>query len=113
MPKYTLRFRAVNKDIFLNIKSGRKTVETRAASEKYRNIQSGDSVVLVCGKDRFQKKVKKAKIFTTVRSLLRSYNLKRIMSELNSEKEWQEELYKYPNYKEKIKKFGLIALELE
>ncbi|OGN02854.1 MAG: hypothetical protein A2657_02160 [Candidatus Yanofskybacteria bacterium RIFCSPHIGHO2_01_FULL_44_110b] len=86
MPKYTLRFRAVNKDIFLNIKSGRKTVETRAASEKYRNIQSGDSVVLVCGKDRFQKKVKKAKIFTTVRSLLRSYNLKRIMPELNSEK---------------------------
>jgi len=61
-------------------------VETRAASEKYRNIQSGDSVVLVCGKDRFQKKVKKAKIFTTVRSLLRSYNLKRIMPELNSEK---------------------------
>ena len=33
-----------------------------------------------------EKKVKKAKIFTTVRSLLRSYNLKRIMPELNSEK---------------------------
>lgn len=112
MNKYTLRFKAVNKDIFLDIKSGKKTVETRAATEKYKNIKDGDILVLVCGKERFEKEIKKAKVFKTIRALLRAYNLKRIMPELNSEKELEAAYYSYPNYKEKIKKFGLIALEL-
>ncbi len=42
------RFRTINKDIFEAIKSGKKKVETRAATEKYRNIKAGDTVKLVC-----------------------------------------------------------------
>lgn len=57
MNKYTLRFRAANKDIFLDIKSGKKTVETRAATVKYQDIKDGDLIILVCGKDRFEKTV--------------------------------------------------------
>ncbi len=113
MKKYTLRFRAVNKDIFLDIKTGKKTVETRAASEKYSDIKDGDLIILVCGKDRFEKKIKRAKIFKTIGALLKVYSLKKIMPKINSEKEWRKALYTYPNYKEKIKKFGLIALELK
>ena len=107
-----MKFRAVNKDIFLDIKSGRKTVETRAASERYNDIKAGDTVVLVCGKERFGKKVKKARIFKTIGALLKAYPLKKIMPELSSEKEWRQELYSYPDYKNKIKKYGIIALEL-
>ncbi|MBI2068637.1 MAG: hypothetical protein HYT67_00815 [Candidatus Yanofskybacteria bacterium] len=113
MDKYTLKFRAINRDIFLDIKSGKKTVETRAASERYRDIKAGDVVVLVCGKDRFSKKVKKARTFKTTGALLKVHSLKKIMPELNSEKEWREELYTYPNYKEKIRKHGIVALELK
>ena len=88
-------------------------METRAATEKYKNIKNGDTIILVCGKDRFQKEVKKAKIFKTINTLLKAHPLKRIMPKLNSEKEWRKELYSYPSYKEKIGKFGLIALELK
>lgn len=111
--KYVFRFRAVNKKIFLDIKSGKKTVETRAATEKYRNIKIGDMVILICGKERFEKKVKKAKIFKTIKSLIKAYPIKKIMPNLTTEKELEKAYYSYPDYKEKIKKFGLIALELK
>lgn len=110
--KYTLHFRAVNKDVFLDIKSGKKTVETRAGTERYRNIKPGDMVVLVCGKERFEKEVKKAKIFKTIKSLVKTYPIKKITPNILSEKELESAYYSYPNYRDKIKKFGLIALEL-
>src|SRR3989338_9478123 len=111
--KYTLKFRAINEDIFLDIKSGKKTVETRAATEKYRKIKAGDTLVLVCGGNRFEKTVKKAEVFKTIRALIKACSIKKIMPNISSEKELQEAYYSYPNYKEKIKKFGLIALELK
>jgi len=112
MNKHTVKFRAVNRDIFLDIKSGKKSVETRAATERYQNIKAGDMIVLVCGKERFKKKVKKARIFKSIKALLKTYPIKKIMPGMATEKEWREELYTYPNYKEKIKKYGLVALEL-
>jgi len=87
-------------------------VETRAASERYKDIKAGDVLVLVCGKDRFEKVVKKARIFKTIKSLATAYPIKKIMPEALSEKDLQEAYYSYPDYKEKIKKYGFIALEL-
>jgi|SRR3989338_7112100 len=110
--KYTLRFRAVNKDIFDAIKSGKKTVETRAATVKYRNIKAGDSLVLICGTQRFEKKIKKATIFKSIPAMLKKYKVKQIMPSLSTQQELEAAYYSYPGYKEKIKKFGLIALEL-
>ncbi len=113
MTKYTLKLRAINKGIFLDIKSGKKSVETRAASERYRDMKAGDVVVLVCGKERFQKKVKKARIFKNIKALLKTYPIKKIMPHFSTEKELQDAYYNYPGYKEKIQKHGLIALELK
>ena len=111
--KYTLRIRAVDKDIFEAIREGKKPVETRAATSKYRSIQKGDVVVLVCGKARFQKKVREAHIFKNITTMLKKYRVQDIMPHISSVKELQDEYYGFPNYREKIKKFGLIALELE
>lgn len=111
--KYSLRFRAVDKDIFLDIKSGKKTVETRAATERYKNIKVGDTLVLICGKEKFEKEIKKAKIFKSVKSLVATYPIRKIMPRISSKKELEAAYYSYPNYKEKIKKYGLIALELK
>ena len=113
MSKYTLKFRATNKSIFLDIKSGKKSVETRAASERYKDIKAGDIVVLVCGKERFGKKVKKARMFKSIKALLKTYPIKKIMPHFSTEKELQNACYSYPGYKEKIQKYGLIALELK
>lgn len=97
----------------MDIKSGKKSVETRAATEKYKDIKAGDMLVLSCGQEKFQKEVKGARVFQSINSLLKTYPLKKIMPNLKSEKEWKKELYSYPDYKEKIKKFGIIALELK
>ena len=37
MKKHTLRFRAVNRDIFDAIRNGKKKIETRAGSPKFFN----------------------------------------------------------------------------
>ena len=113
MSKHTVKFRAVNRDIFLDIKSGKKSVETRAATERYQNIKAGDIIVLVCGKERFQKKIKKARIFKSIRALIKTYPIKKIMPGMTTEKELREAYYGYPGYKEKIQKHGIVALELK
>lgn len=110
--QYTLKFRAANRDTFLDIKTGKKTVETRAATERYKDIKAGDTLVLVCGHERFKKIVKKSRIFKSITAMLRVYSLKKIMPEALSEKDLRDAYYSYPSYKEKIKKFGLIALEV-
>ena len=71
--RHTLRFRAVNRNIFDAIRSGKKKIETRAGSPKFFNIEVGDMLVFICGKDRFEKKVKKAKKFKDIKSLLKVY----------------------------------------
>lgn len=71
MKKYTLRFRAVDKGIWQNIQKGRKTVETRAATEKFRAIKTGDTLILVCTGQKFEKLVKHAQIFKSVAALLK------------------------------------------
>ncbi len=111
--KYVLRFRAVNRDIFEAIKGGKKKVETRAATARYSKIKAGDLVVLMCGKNKFEKTVKRAGIFKTVSSMLGKYKVKDIMPNLSSAEELQQTYYGYPNYREKIRKFGLVVLELK
>lgn len=111
--KYLLRFRATNQDIFEAIKSGKKKVETRAATARYNKIRVGDAVVLMCGKNKFEKTIKRAIIFKTINLMLCKYKVKDIMPNLSSAKELERAYFSYPNYRKKIKKFGLIALELK
>ncbi|TSC69025.1 MAG: hypothetical protein G01um101470_1089 [Parcubacteria group bacterium Gr01-1014_70] len=108
-----LRFRIKNKDIFEMIRSGKKRVETRTATAKYRNISSGNSVMFVCGSERFKKIVSKASHFKTIRAMLRVYKIPDIMPSLKSEQELRKAYYSYPNYKIKIQKFGLMAWEFK
>ena len=113
MAKHILRFRQTDRGIFENIRNGRKTVETRAATAKFKNITPGDTVVFICGNDRLEKKVKKVGIFKSIPSLLGRYKLKSIMPHLSSEEELKKAYYGFSGYKEKIKKSGLIAIEFK
>jgi ASC-1-like (ASCH) protein len=112
MKKHILRFRAVNKSSWLAIKNGTKPIETRAGTGKYLKIQKGDLLVLVCGKSRFSKKIKKVEYFPSISKLFAKYSYKKIMPFAESKKEAEEIYYSYPNYKEKIKKSGIIAFTL-
>jgi ASC-1-like (ASCH) protein len=113
MKKHTIRFRAVDKNNFDEIKNGSKSVETRAATEKYQKIKSGDSFVIVCGKSRMNKTIKRARHFRTISALIKTVGLKKVMPDVSTIEEAKRRWNSYPGYKEKIKQHGLMAFELE
>ncbi|MBI3259426.1 MAG: hypothetical protein HYZ54_08150 [Ignavibacteriae bacterium] len=111
--KIILRFRVVDKDNFNEIKNGLKTVETRAASAQYQDIKKGDILAIVCGKQKVTKQVKRTRHFKTIESMLKAVPLKKIMPSVKSIANARKIYYGYQDYKDKIKKFGLVALELK
>lgn len=112
MKKWTLRFRAIDKDNFLEIKNGLKVVETRAATPKYRNIKKGDTLIIVCGKARLRKEVKRVHVFKTIGAMGKTIPYRKIMPSVKSLDEMRQAYYCYSGYREKLKKHGVIAFEL-
>jgi ASC-1-like (ASCH) protein len=108
-----LKFRAVNRDIFEAIRSGRKKVGTRSATKKYKKVKVGDKLMFVCKFKKFEKVVKKVTIFKTIRALVNKYKPSQINPCCKTEAELRDMYYTFPGYKDKIKKFGLIAFELK
>lgn len=100
----------MNRNYFVELKTGKKKVETRAAIVKYRNIKAGDRIEFVCGNERFSRVVRSVKIFKSLVSLLKKYRIADIMPDVRSFEDFQRSYYSYPGYKEKLKKFGIIAL---
>ena len=112
MAKFALRFRAVNKDIFEALRKGTKKIETRAGSPRYLGIQAGDVLVFVCGKNSFSKKVKSVRKFKSVKALHRVYKPVAINPKIRTVSESEQMYYSFPGYREKIKKYGILAFEL-
>ena len=110
--KYILRFRSVDKENFDEIKKRLKTIETRAATERYRKIKKGDTLVIVCGKNHLSKKVKQVKIFKSINAMVKEVPIHKIMPSLNTISEIRKVYYSYPAYKTKIRKHGIIAFYL-
>lgn len=108
--KIVLRVREVDRKIFDDVKSGKKTVETRAATTKFCRIQPGDILVMVCGKDKFEKEIVCVEIFQTIPKMLQKYKVENIMPDASSEEDLIKMYSSFPGYEEKIKKFGLVAL---
>jgi ASC-1-like (ASCH) protein len=109
---YTLRFQAVNQDIFEAIRRGRKKIETRSATPRYRKITARDIVEFVCRGERFEKKIRGVEFFSSVSALLRKYNVREINPAVSSRKELAKMYHAFPHYREKIRKFGLVALKM-
>jgi len=113
MSKYVLRVREVDRNFFEAIKSGIKTIETRAATDKFRKIERGDILKFTCGKDYLTKKVAKKYLFKDIDSLLKTLKLKKIMPWVSSPDKAKKIWQSFPNYEEKIKNYGIIAFELQ
>jgi ASC-1-like (ASCH) protein len=110
---YILKFAQVNRDIFESIRSGNKKTETRAATVKYKDIKMGDILTLSCGSEKFEKKVKTARYFGSIKEMLSVYGPQEINPSTSTEEELTRVYHSFSGYEEKIKEFGLIALELE
>lgn len=113
MSKVVLNIREVNRNIFNMIKSGKKTIETRAATRKFNKIIVGDSLIFKCGKDRLEKEVLDKHTFKSIDDLLKTLDLKEIMPHLTSAKEAKNVWYSFPKYEEKIEKHGLVAFRMK
>ncbi len=110
--KRILRFRAVDKYIFNAIKTRKKKVETRAATVKYKDIEKGDIFVFVCGKERFERKVKKVFHSKNIEGLLKKYKIKDIRPDIKERREFINSYNAFSGYSQKIKRFGIMAFVL-
>jgi len=113
MVKHILRVRKIDRYFFEAIKLGKKTIETRVATKKYRKIKQGDILEFTCGRNRLVKRVAEAHLFKDIDTLVETLGLKKIMPQVFSLKEAKEIWQSFPKYREKIKKYGLVAFELE
>lgn len=113
MKIWILRFRTVNRKNFEELRSGIKTVETRAASVKYQPIEKGDVLTFVCGKDKFSKIITKKSHYRSIDAMFKKVPFKKITPDLKSKEEAKKRYFSYPKYEEKIKEFGILAFELK
>lgn len=102
-----------NRNIFEALCAGVKKVETRAATSRYKNLQKGDTVSFLCAGERLDKEVESVTHFVSIDSLLKKYK----PTDINPDTETREQLVKmyhsFPGYEEKIKEFGIVALEFK
>lgn len=109
---HRFKFADSNRKIFEAIKIGRKKVETRAATERYKDIAVGDSIMFTCGKDCFERTVGRVTLFSGVDEMLTKYKVEDIDPTRHTADELKRLYATFPDYGEKIKEFGLIALEI-
>jgi len=112
MAKHVLKIRKADGEFLDLIRSGRKTIETRAATKKYQKIKVGDLLRFVCGKKIVEKKVSEIQHFKTIDILLKRLDLGKIMPHVSSLEQAKQIWFSFPNYKEKIQKYGLLAFKL-
>jgi ASC-1-like (ASCH) protein len=113
MKKYTLPIRQVDREVYNLIKSRKKKVETRAAGPKYEHIQEGDILVFRCGADTFERRINKRHTFTSVDEMLTRYKPSDINPGIETAEELKVKYRSFPGYDERLKKYGILAFELE
>ena len=106
MKNHVLRIRKVDKVVFDSIKNKKKTIETRAATDKFRKIKKGDILIFVCENKELEKQIKQVELFESIDKMLEKINFKKIMPFVNSADEMKKVYYSFSGYKEKIKKIG-------
>ena len=111
--KWVIRFRVKDGRNFDEIASGTKAIETRAATAKYKKVRVGDTLVIVCGKHRLDKKVKKVEHFKSIDAMIKKIPFRKVMPSVASVTEMKKVYASYSGYKEKLDKLGIVAWALK
>lgn len=112
MKKITLKIRQQDKNIFDWIVRGEKTIETRAATKKYKDIGKGDTLIFACGLDRLEKTVIEVNWFRDIVALAQKCDIKKINPAADNLDDLVKMYSDFPGYPEKIAKYGIIAFLL-
>lgn len=108
-----LVFNKINKDIFEALRKGVKKVETRAATAKYKKLEADGVISFSCAGEMFEKKIAKVTQFPSIDALLKKYKPADINPKLKTRDEIVKMYHSFPGYEEKIKEFGIIAIEFK
>ena len=104
--------RQVDKFVLDSIRDGKKTIETRAATDRYCKIKEGDILVFVCGGEKLEKEVKKVDYYKNIDEMAKAIDFKKIMPFVNSTEEMKGVYYNWTGNRDKIDKFGLAVFKL-
>ncbi len=113
MEKHILVIREADGIVFEAIKNGTKTIETRAATDKYRKVKEGDILIFVCSGERLEKQIIKVEYFQGIDEMVKVIDFKKVMPFVNSVEEMKQVYFSFPNYEEKISQFGLAVFYLK
>jgi ASC-1-like (ASCH) protein len=111
--KHTLKIREIDRVVFDSIRNHEKTVETRAATAKYRKIAKGDTLVFTCCGDNLEMKVTNVELFKTIEEMAGKINFKKVMPFAGSIEAMKMIYFSFPDYEKKIEEYGLIAFYLK
>lgn len=98
--------------MFDEIVNGKKTIETRAATTRYKPIKAGDNLTFVCGSDEITKSVIKVEHFNTLDAMFAALPLSKILPSAISIEDAKNTYFSFPGYKEKIETEGIFAFHL-
>lgn len=76
-------------------------------------VSAGDTLLFLCGGEKFSRKVLRVAHYPTLEELFKAEKLSSIVPWVKSEDEARKIYYSFPGYKQKIKKFGIVAWELK
>lgn len=109
MANISLRFREIDRDKFNKIVLGKKSIETRAATIKYKTVNIGDNLIIVCGKSKIKKEVKNIEHYKNVEEMLQKIDYIKVFPDAKSIKDVTKAYNSFPEYEEKIKTNGILA----
>lgn len=104
--------RAVDRGIYEQVVSGVKTVETRAATDKYRVIEAGDTITFKCEKDEVIRSVSRVEHFNSLEEMFNHIPMEKILPQASDIDKARAIYYGFPHYKEKIAEHGIMAFTL-
>ncbi len=113
MKTLDLIFREQDRSTFERIQRGDKTIETRAGLPEYLIVEDGDQLNISCGTDHLTKTVVKALHFKTIEELLQKFSPEDIMPAGTTREQVIAKWNSFPNYPERIKKYGIIVWKLK
>lgn len=110
---YRLVIREADRRVFNQIVTGQKTIETRAATGKYRNVGAGDRLTFQCGGDSVTKTVAGSAHYGTLDELYRQVPVAKVLPSARSLEEAKQVHLSFPGYQAKIEAHGVMAFELK
>lgn len=118
MRTWRLLIRKQDSWIFERIRSGEKTIETRAlngaTSRKayYGDIKQGDTVEFVCNGECLSRRIGLVRKYRDFEKYLVSEDLGNILGPGTDIDKARKIHYSFPGYEDRLQKYGIVAFEL-